>query len=184
MAVSSSSSSSSSSSLLNSLSSLSLSSSSPTPTTISITPASSSSNAPSSKTLTIRQTLITPVNREVCPDLQTVMFPALAFSNTLCFKSAYNVQVIAYPDESEDSLIGRFRREVFRANIVQEAKRRRFFETNQEKRKRKIRDAARRRARRRSQPKAKKEEIPGKKAVNDEGDDNWGPIDGKIPYCP
>ena len=30
---------------------------------------------------------------------------------------------------------------------------------------------------------AKKEEVPRKKVVNDEHDDNWGPIDGEIPYC-
>ena len=46
--------------------------------------------------------------------------------------------------EPEEKLIGRFRREVFRAGIIQECKRRRYFETNQEKRKRKTRDAARR----------------------------------------
>ncbi|KAL8244019.1 hypothetical protein R6Q59_010277 [Mikania micrantha] len=69
----------------------------------------------------------------------------------LFFKTPYNVQVIASPNEYEESQIGRFRREVFRENVIQECKRRMFFETNQEKRKRKVRDAARRRARRRKQ---------------------------------
>ncbi|KAJ0576033.1 putative ribosomal protein S21 [Helianthus annuus] len=76
------------------------------------------------------------------------MYPSLAYSNKLFFKTSYNAQVIVGPDESEESLIGRFQREVFKANIIQECKHRRFFETNQEMRKRKIRDAARRRSRR------------------------------------
>lgn len=72
------------------------------------------------------------------------LFPSLPFSNILFFKSAYNVQVVAGEHEPEEKLIGRFRREVFRAGVIQESKRRRFFESTQEKKKRKCRDAARR----------------------------------------
>nr|XP_043607975.1 30S ribosomal protein S21, chloroplastic-like [Erigeron canadensis]XP_043607976.1 30S ribosomal protein S21, chloroplastic-like [Erigeron canadensis] len=131
-------------------------------------------------TLTIKHNpIITPITNN---DIQSLVYPSLAFSNTLFFKTPYNVQVIVAPDESEESLIGRFRREVFRANVIQECKRRKFFETNQEKRKRKVRDAARRRARRRPRPQAKKEEVSRKKAVDDESD-NWDQIDVQVPYC-
>ncbi|XP_076907058.1 uncharacterized protein LOC143563398 [Bidens hawaiensis] len=161
------------SSLITSLSSLSLSSSSPQPpppTSISL------------KTLTINQPLITTTTAPP-PDIHSVLFPSLAFSNTLFFKRPYNVQVIVAPDESEESLVGRFRREVFRANVIQECKRRRFFETNQEMRKRKIRDAARRRSRRRQQrPVDKKDETPRKKVVDDKPD-NWDLIDVEVLYC-
>ncbi|XP_071696130.1 small ribosomal subunit protein bS21c-like [Rutidosis leptorrhynchoides] len=174
-------SSSSASSLLHSLSSLSLSSSPHQPplTTVSL---SSAVTSASSKTLTIKPHHLTPLIREISPDLQSVLFPSLAYSNTLFFKRPYNVQVIVSPDEPEESLIGRFRREVFRANIIQECKRRRFFETNQEKRKRKIRDAARRRSRKRPRPEAKKEEVSKKKVVDDDHD-NWDLIDVEVPYC-
>ncbi|KAI3820687.1 hypothetical protein L1987_08235 [Smallanthus sonchifolius] len=177
---------SSSPSLVDSLSSLSLSSLEtpppPPPTSVSLLSASAASDSLSMKALTISQPLITPVIRETSHDIQSVLFPSLAFSNTLFFKTPYNVQVIVNPDESEESLIGRFRREVFRENIIQECKRRRFFETNQEKRKRKIRDAARRRSRRRQRPVAKKDDTPRKKVVDDEPD-NWDLIDIEVPYC-
>lgn len=78
------------------------------------------------------------------PGCLSVACPALAFANTLFFKSAYNVQLIVRDDEPEEWLIGMFRRKVFRAGVIQESKRRRFFETTQEKRKRKAREAARR----------------------------------------
>ncbi|KAI7727434.1 hypothetical protein M8C21_020439, partial [Ambrosia artemisiifolia] len=158
------------SSLLNSLSSPSLSSS-PQPTTVSL-----SSNSSSTKALTISQPVTTPPIHDYEPsyNMQSVMFPSVTFANTLFFKRPYNVQVIVGPDEPEESLIGRFRRE--------ECKRRRFFETNQEMRKRKIRDAARRRSRRRQHPLAKKDETPRKKVVDDEHD-NWELIDVEVPYC-
>ncbi|KAF5807031.1 putative ribosomal protein S21 [Helianthus annuus] len=171
-------SSSSPTSLLNSLSSLSLSSSPPPPpTTVSL-----SSTSSSTKTLTtITQPPITPLIHNTSNNIHSLLYPSLAYSYKLFFKTPYNVQVIVGPDESEESLIGRFRREVFRANIIQECKRRRFFETNQEMRKRKIRDAARRRSRRRQRPVAKKDEIQRKK-VDDEPD-NWELIDVEVPYC-
>lgn len=81
-------------------------------------------------------------------DVLSVVFPSVAFSNTLFFSSAYNVQVVVGDDEPEDKLVSRFRREVLKAGVIQECKRRRYFETTQEKRKRKIRDAAKRNRRR------------------------------------
>ncbi|KAK6127728.1 hypothetical protein DH2020_038534 [Rehmannia glutinosa] len=83
------------------------------------------------------------------PDSLTVAFPSLKFSNTLFFNSAYNIQVVVGDDEPEEKLIGRFRREVLKAGVLQECKRRRFFESTQEKRKRKAREAAKRNKKRR-----------------------------------
>lgn len=81
------------------------------------------------------------LNQQCCHPL-SVAFPALAFSNTLFFAS--NVALAVGEDEHEDKLIGRFRREVLKAGVLQECRRRRFFECSQDKRKRKSREAARR----------------------------------------
>ncbi|KAL0464134.1 UNVERIFIED_CONTAM: 30S ribosomal protein S21, chloroplastic [Sesamum latifolium] len=43
-------------------------------------------------------------------DFFSVAFPSLAFSNTLFFSSAYNVQLIPGDKEPEEQLIRRFRR--------------------------------------------------------------------------
>lgn len=64
------------------------------------------------------------------------------------FNSAYNVQVIVDDNEPEERLLGRFRREVMRAGVIQECKRRRYFENTQDTRKRKTREAAKRNRRR------------------------------------
>lgn len=79
-----------------------------------------------------------------------VVCPSLAFSNTLYFRSAYNVQVLVDDNENEERLLNRFRREVMRAGVIQECKRRRYFENKQEEKKRKHREAAKRNSRRRS----------------------------------
>jgi ribosomal protein S21 len=76
--------------------------------------------------------------------INPIVCPALAYSNTFYFKSAYNIQVIVGENEPEEKLLGRFRKEVFKAGVIQESKRRRFFENTREKKKRKARDAARR----------------------------------------
>lgn len=76
------------------------------------------------------------------------MCPSLAYANTLFFKSAYNVQVIVDENESEERLLNRFRREVMRAGVIQEVKRRRYFENTQDEKKRRTRDAAKRNKRR------------------------------------
>ncbi|KAL2932920.1 30S ribosomal protein S21 chloroplastic [Bienertia sinuspersici] len=56
----------------------------------------------------------------------------------------YNVQVIVEENEPEDRLLNRFRREVSKAGVIQECKRRRWFENAHDKKKRKSREAARR----------------------------------------
>lgn len=51
-------------------------------------------------------------------------------------------------NEPEDKLLGRFRRAVFKAGVIQECKRRMFFESSQERKKRKVREASKRNRRR------------------------------------
>ena len=58
------------------------------------------------------------------------------------------MQVIVDDNEPEERLLGRFRREVMRAGVIQECKRRRFFENKQDEKKRRTRDAAKRNKRR------------------------------------
>lgn len=58
--------------------------------------------------------------------------------------STYNVQIIVGEDEPEDKVVNRFRRVVLKAGVLQECRRRRFFENKQDKAKRKSRDASRR----------------------------------------
>ncbi|KAL1553947.1 30S ribosomal protein S21, chloroplastic-like [Salvia divinorum] len=111
----------------------------------------------------------------------SVAFPALAFSNTLFFAS--NVAMIVAEDEPEEKLIGRFRREVLKAGVLQECRRRRFFECSQEKRKRKSREAARRNRKRRPQQPKAKAETSKKKAQDTNDDDNWEFFDIDLPYC-
>lgn len=162
------------SSLLTSLSSLNLSQSLPPSQTITL-----SKPLPTPSQTLKHKPPITPVLPSY---LISVLYPGLTNSNTLFFKSAYNLQVIVGEHEPEEKLIGRFRREVLRAGIIQECKRRRYFENNQEKRKRKIRDAARRNRKRRPIPKALKQDEPEvSKKVKDE-EDNWDFIDVDLPY--
>ncbi|KAI4336274.1 hypothetical protein L6164_014819 [Bauhinia variegata] len=118
-------------------------------------------------------------------DISPIVNPVLAHSNILYFKSTYNVQVIVGDNEPEESLINRFRREVLKAGVLQECKRRRFFENGREKKKRKAREAARRNRKRKPQPRAPAQnnlEAPTKKKDNVE-DDNWELPDVDIPYC-
>ncbi|KAI9087559.1 hypothetical protein K1719_030429 [Acacia pycnantha] len=81
-------------------------------------------------------------------DCSPILYPALAYSNILFFKSAYNVQIIVIENEPEDRLVDRFRKEVIQAGVFQECRRRRFFENQREKRKRKSREAAKKNRRR------------------------------------
>ncbi|XP_057767495.1 30S ribosomal protein S21, chloroplastic-like [Salvia miltiorrhiza] len=118
-------------------------------------------------------------------DSLSVAFPALAFSNTLFF--ATNVALIVGEDDHEEKLISRFRREVLKAGVLQECRRRRFFECSQEKRKRKSREAARRNRKRRPRPQPKdqtkdKAETSKKKTQDTDGDDNWEYYDIDLPY--
>lgn len=78
----------------------------------------------------------------------SVLYPALKNASVLSFKSGYyNLQIVAEDNEPEERLVSRFRSEVLRAGVLQECKRRRFFETKQEAKKRKAREAAKKRNR-------------------------------------
>ena len=77
-------------------------------------------------------------------------------------------------NEPEEKLLGRFRREVMKAGVIQECKRRRYFENKQEEKKRKHREAAKRNRRRRGpfrNPNEDKTESVNKK--RDDDNDNW-----------
>ncbi|CAK7328298.1 unnamed protein product [Dovyalis caffra] len=117
-------------------------------------------------------------------ELSSVVCPSLAYSNTLLFNSAYNVQVIVEDNEPEERLLNRFRREVMRAGVIQECKRRRYHENKQDEKKRKTREAHKRNRRRRPQMRGpfpnKQEASPSKK--NDDDEDNWEMPEGDIPY--
>ncbi|CAL5370263.1 unnamed protein product [Camellia sinensis] len=89
-----------------------------------------------------------PLSSSSSSDVLNVLYPSVAYANTLFFRSAYNVQVIVDDNETEEKLLGRFRREVMRAGVIQECKRRKFFENKQDEKKRKSREAAKRNRRR------------------------------------
>ncbi|XP_020582802.1 uncharacterized protein LOC110026266 isoform X2 [Phalaenopsis equestris] len=117
--------------------------------------------------------------------LAEVMNPALSYANVLFFDSGYNVQIFVEENEPEEALLRRFRREVSKAGIIPECKRRRFFENAQEEKKRKAREAGRRNRRRkysgqRFSSASQEENIPNKKAIDDM-DDNWDLPEGGIP---
>lgn len=101
-------------------------------------------NKPPSGWVSLVSTNLDPTTPSCSSFINPIVCPALAYSNTLYFKSCYNVQVIVGENEPEDKLVGRFRREVLRAGVIQECKRRRYFENTHDKKKRKARDAARR----------------------------------------
>ncbi|XP_057535772.1 30S ribosomal protein S21, chloroplastic-like [Amaranthus tricolor] len=121
-----------------------------------------------------------------CPliSLQTSKNPNNQNGLFITSMGTYNVQIIVEENEPEEKLINRFRRQVLRAGVIQECKRRRWFENSQDKRKRKSREAAKRNRRRRPQPKVSKQnntETP-KKEVHDLDDDNWDIPEGNLPY--
>ncbi|XP_021855250.2 30S ribosomal protein S21, chloroplastic-like [Spinacia oleracea] len=96
----------------------------------------------------------------------------------------YNVQVIVEENEHEERLLSRFRREVMRAGVIQESKRRRFFENPHDKKKRKSREAAKRNSKRRFQPRVVKQNDTEttKEVVDDFDNDNWDLPEGDLPY--
>ncbi|KAJ4963009.1 hypothetical protein NE237_022948 [Protea cynaroides] len=118
-------------------------------------------------------------------DSLSVVCPSLLYTNTLFFKSAYNVQVIVGDGENEEALLRRFRREVMKAGVIQECKRRRFFENKRDEKKRKTREAAKRNRRRRpfsKTPPPEEKESSKSKKDEDEGEDNWELPQGDLPY--
>ncbi|XP_042046768.1 30S ribosomal protein S21, chloroplastic-like [Salvia splendens] len=115
-------------------------------------------------------------------DVAAVVCPSLAYANTMFFRSAYNFQVIVDDNEPEEKLLGRFRREVMRAGVIQECKRRRFFENKQEEKKRKAREADERNRRRRPQARFATQDKPEvSKSKKGDDDDNWDVPEGVLP---
>jgi ribosomal protein S21 len=115
-----------------------------------------------------------------------VICPSLAYSNTLFFSSGYNVQVFVEDNESEERLVNRFRREVMRTGVIQECKRRRYFENKQDEKKRRTRDAAKRNKKRRPQARFTQETreeaaAATKSKKKDEEEDNWEMPGGDVP---
>ncbi|KAF7089370.1 hypothetical protein CFC21_092362 [Triticum aestivum] len=89
----------------------------------------------------------------------------------------YNVQIVVDENEGEDSIFRRFRREVMKAGLLQEIKRRRRHENTKDKKIRKAREAGRRNRRRRMMDDRRFPEDEGdSEAVRtrrDEDNDNW-----------
>ncbi|CAH9054592.1 unnamed protein product [Cuscuta epithymum] len=117
--------------------------------------------------------------------ISSVSLPSLDFQDVHFFKSPCNVEIIVEENEPEESLVGRFRREVIRAGVLQECRYRRFFESNQDKKKRKSRNAARRNRKRRFQPKFQQGVMD---RTQEEGgyksdEDNWVFNDFELPYA-
>ncbi|XP_061366545.1 small ribosomal subunit protein bS21c-like [Gastrolobium bilobum] len=114
-----------------------------------------------------------------------IAYPALAYSTTLYSKAAYNVQIIVGDDEPEDKLVYRFKKEVLKAGVLQECRRRRFFENKHDKIKRKAREASRRNRKRRPQSRAPAQSTHDspKKKEDEEEYDHWELPDVDIPYC-
>ncbi|KAL7232771.1 hypothetical protein ACSBR2_010728 [Camellia fascicularis] len=126
-----------------------------------------------------------PLSSSSSSDVLNVLYPSVAYANTLFFRSAYNVQVIVDDNEPEKKLLGRFRREVMRAGVIQECKRRKFFENKQDEKKRKSREAAKRNRRRRPQARGSfqdKEEASKSKKERESDEDNWELPEGNLPY--
>lgn len=74
-------------------------------------------------------------------DITAVVWPSVVNANIFYY---YNVQINVGDDDPEEKTLKRFRSAVLRAGIIQECKRRRFFESNREKKKRKAKFAAQR----------------------------------------
>ncbi|KAF8783909.1 hypothetical protein HU200_000359 [Digitaria exilis] len=87
----------------------------------------------------------------------------------------YNVQILVDENEGEESIFRRFRREVMRAGVLQEIKRRRRYENKTDEKKRKAREAGRRNRRRRmmDEPRFPEEDAGAAGGARDEDDDNW-----------
>ncbi|BBN07036.1 small subunit ribosomal protein S21 [Marchantia polymorpha subsp. ruderalis] len=76
------------------------------------------------------------------------MDPSLRYANVMWFKGAYNAQIFVSPNESEESIVRRFRHAVAEAGVLRECYRRRYRETPQDVIKRKQKQAALNRKRR------------------------------------
>ncbi|XXG41958.1 hypothetical protein AAC387_Pa01g2319 [Persea americana] len=111
--------------------------------------------------------------------------PSLRHAKILFFRSAYNVQIVVNEDEPDEALLRRFRRQVSKAGVIQECKRRRFFENSHEEKKRKAREAGKRNRRRWSGPRfasPKDVDAAAKSSRHaDDEDDNWEMPEGGLP---
>ncbi|KAK3270072.1 hypothetical protein CYMTET_21513 [Cymbomonas tetramitiformis] len=64
------------------------------------------------------------------------------FGGAAFFKGTYNTEVVVGENEPVESAIRRFRRSMMSANVIPEVRRRRYFETPQDIKKRKMANAA------------------------------------------
>lgn len=117
-----------------------LSSKPPSPSSLKPITLPSSVSARSLQHLSMTTKILTADNDDV---INRVAYPSLANANLVFFKSGYyNVEVVPKEGESEEQLLNDFKRSCFRAGVLQESRRRRFFESSQEKQKRKTKEAA------------------------------------------
>jgi ribosomal protein S21 len=99
-----------------------------------------------------------------------VLSPPASSVKPIFSRGGYNAQIFVGENESEDSVVRRFRREVFKANVFEECRRRRFFESKQDIKKRKSRSPVKRNVPRRPLEKPTKEtEVKD----DEEEEDNW-----------
>ncbi|WVZ09338.1 hypothetical protein V8G54_013868 [Vigna mungo] len=91
--------------------------------------------------------------------------------------------IVVGDDEPEDRIVYRFKKEVLKAGVLQECRRRRFFENKHDMIKRKARQASRRN-RKRALAENKHDSEKKKDADDDDdtGIDNWELPEGDIPY--
>ncbi|XP_068655816.1 small ribosomal subunit protein bS21c-like [Aristolochia californica] len=90
--------------------------------------------------------LFSPINSR--PVNLSVVNPAVRQANVLHSCFSYNAQITVGESENEEAVLRRSWREVSKAGVIQECKRRRYFENKQEEKKRKAREAGRRNRRR------------------------------------
>uniref|UniRef100_A0A0D9VD54 30S ribosomal protein S21, chloroplastic n=1 Tax=Leersia perrieri TaxID=77586 RepID=A0A0D9VD54_9ORYZ len=115
------------------------------------------------------------------PAPAVVQMPRRAPTAVVVAAKGYNVQILVDENEGEESIFRRFRREVMRAGVLQEIKRRRRYESKKDEKLRKAREAGRRNRRRRmmEEPRFPEEDADSEAArrARDEDKDNWE-IDG------
>ncbi|XP_077216474.1 small ribosomal subunit protein bS21c-like [Tasmannia lanceolata] len=123
-------------------------------------------------------------SRDPITEIDWIVNPSIRYANVMFFRSGYNVQVMVDEGEPEEVLLRRFKREVSKAGVIQECKRRRFFENKQEEKKRKVREAGKRNRRRRFGPRFTPTEgdAAPKKAEAAEDEDNWDMPAGGLPH--
>ncbi|AED97729.1 putative ribosomal protein S21 [Arabidopsis thaliana] len=165
-----------------------LSSKPPSPSSLKPITLPSSVSARTSQHLSMTTKILTAEHDDV---INRVAYPSLANANLVFFKSSYyNVEVVPKDGESEEQLVNDFKRSCFRAGVLQESRRRRFFESSLEKKTRKTKEAAKKYRKRRPNPKPKPLSTSEIRKHNrnasreDEQDDHWElpPEDIEIPY--